>query len=99
MLMTILLLPALAWASSSAENTVAAPTNGTTGDGQAVAQKDTTPRFYIQEYRVEGGGNLLTRMETEEAVYPYLGPYRTAADVDQARAALEQAYRNKGTRR
>jgi len=57
---------------------------------------DPTPRFYIQEYRVEGGGQLLSRDETEAAVYPYLGPYRTAADVEQARAALEKAYRDKG---
>jgi hemolysin activation/secretion protein len=58
--------------------------------------KDTTMRFYVQEYRVEGGGRILTQMETEEAVYPYMGPYRTAADVEQARAALEKAYRDKG---
>jgi hemolysin activation/secretion protein len=57
---------------------------------------DPTPRFYIQEYRVEGGGQLLTRDETETAVYPYLGPYRSADDVEQARAALEAAYRAKG---
>jgi hemolysin activation/secretion protein len=35
-------------------------------------------------------------METEEAVYPYMGPYRTAADVEQARAALEKVYHDKG---
>ncbi len=66
---------------------------------QAIAnapKKDATPRFYIQEYRVEGGGHLLTQMETEEAVYPYLGPYRTAADIEQARGALEKAFRDKG---
>ncbi len=61
-----------------------------------VATADNTPRFYIQEYRVSGGGKLLTQEETETAVYPYMGPYRTAADVEQARAALEQAYRDKG---
>ena len=98
LLTMILLWPAFAWASSSIEAPEASPSDGTTSASasQPAGQKDTTPRFYIQEYRVEGGGNLLTRMETEEAVYPYLGPYRTAADVDQARAALEQAYRNKG---
>jgi len=93
---TILLAPAFAWASLSAETPPAPPTDGATSGSQPASQTDTTPRFYIQEYRVEGGGNLLSRMETEEAVYPYLGPYRTAADVDQARSALEQAYRNKG---
>jgi hemolysin activation/secretion protein len=68
-----------------------APTTAST-----TPQPDTTPRFYIQEYRVEGGGKLLSKIETETAVYPFLGPYRTAADVEQARAALEQAYRDKG---
>ena len=35
-------------------------------------------------------------MEVEEAVYPFLGPERSADDVDQARAALEKAYQTKG---
>jgi hemolysin activation/secretion protein len=60
------------------------------------AAPDTTPRFYIREFRVDGGGKLLTPDEVEEAVYPFMGPYRTAADVEQARSALEQAYHNKG---
>jgi hemolysin activation/secretion protein len=55
-----------------------------------------TPRFFIKKYRIDGGGYLLPRIEVEAAVYPYLGPYRTAADVEQARGALEQAYRDKG---
>jgi hemolysin activation/secretion protein len=50
----------------------------------------------VQEYRVEGGANLLTREEVEEAVYPYLGPYRTPGDVEEARGALEKAYHDKG---
>jgi len=53
-------------------------------------------RFYIQEYRVEGGGHLLPQLEVEEAVYPFLGPYRTTDDVEQARTVLEKAYRDKG---
>jgi len=60
------------------------------------AQTQNESRFYIQEYRVLGGGHLLPRVEVETAVYPYLGPYRTKDDVEQARAALEQAYREKG---
>jgi hemolysin activation/secretion protein len=38
----------------------------------------------------------LTRIEIEEAVYPYLGPGRTKDDVEKARAALEKAYQAKG---
>lgn len=39
---------------------------------------------------------MLDRDKIEEAVYPFLGPYRTANDVEQARAALEKAYRDQG---
>jgi hemolysin activation/secretion protein len=100
--LTILFSPTFASAAaptdlaSSSSPAGSIDSNANSSQSQPAAQKDTTPRFYIQEYRVEGGGNLLTRMETEEAVYPYLGPYRSAADVEQARGALEQAYRNKG---
>jgi len=55
-----------------------------------------TAHFYIQEYQVHGNGHLLTQDEFERAVYPYLGPYRSADDVEQARAALEKAYKDKG---
>jgi len=56
----------------------------------------STSRFFIKQYRIDGGGHLLPRVEVEAAVYPYLGPYRTTADVEQARAALEKVYRDKG---
>ncbi|NJM36660.1 MAG: ShlB/FhaC/HecB family hemolysin secretion/activation protein, partial [Akkermansiaceae bacterium] len=51
--------------------------------------------FYIREYRVEGAKRL-KKLEVEEAVYPFLGPGRTPADVEQARAALEKVYHDKG---
>ena len=51
--------------------------------------------FYIREYRVSGVKQL-TPAEIGEAVYPYLGPGRTTGDVEQARAVLEKAYRDKG---
>jgi hemolysin activation/secretion protein len=54
------------------------------------------PHFYIQEYQVHGNGHLLTQEEFERAVYPFLGPYRTPDDVEQARAALEKTYKDKG---
>ena len=52
--------------------------------------------LYIRAYRVDGGANLLPRIQIEEAVYPYLGPGRTENDVEQARAALEKTFRDKG---
>jgi hemolysin activation/secretion protein len=57
---------------------------------------DKTPRFFIREFRVDGAGKLLSEDDIESAVYPFLGPYRTSADVESARAALEQAYHAKG---
>lgn len=51
--------------------------------------------MFIQEYRVKGAHHL-TRTEIEDAVYPFLGPGRTAEDVEQARSALEKAYHDKG---
>src|SRR5262249_49756563 len=46
-------------------------------------------------YRVEGA-EALPQIEIEEAVYPFLGPNRSEADVEKARAALEKAYHEKG---
>ncbi len=51
--------------------------------------------LYIQEYRVNGSTKL-PPIEVEEAVYPYMGPGRSEADVEDARAALEAAYHEKG---
>ncbi len=53
------------------------------------------PAFYIREYRVEGARQI-NQLEVEQAVNPFLGPGRTAGDVEQARAALEKAYHDKG---
>ena len=38
------------------------------------------------------GAHHLKPVEVEAAVYPFLGPGRTAQDVEQARAALLKAY-------
>lgn len=51
--------------------------------------------IFIREYRVQGVRHL-SRIQVEETVYPFLGPGRTKRDVEQARAALEKAYRDKG---
>jgi len=59
------------------------------------AAAQPAPRFDIDEYRVEGA-DALPQMDVEEAVYPFLGPGRTADDVEKARAALEKAYQGKG---
>lgn len=59
------------------------------------AQPAENPSFYIQEYRVKGV-NKISSLEVEEAVYPYLGPGRTADDVERARLALEKTFHGKG---
>ena len=63
------------------------------GAPRLTAQEITS--FYIREYRVEGAKRL-KNLEVEEAVYPFLGPSRTPEDVEQARAALEKVYHDKG---
>ncbi len=52
-------------------------------------------RFYVAEFRVTGSRSLPTE-QVEEAVYPYTGPDRSAADIENARAALEAAYEKAG---
>lgn len=64
--------------------------------GRALAAGETgESAVFIQEYRVKGAKKL-PRPVVEEAVYPYLGPGRTAEDVEKARAALEKAYQDEG---
>lgn len=61
----------------------------------AAAQSSGTGELFIREYRVLGAKRL-PRVQVEEAVYPYLGPARTSGDVEQARSALEKAYKDRG---
>lgn len=65
----------------------------TSGGGSGPAPAAQT--LYIREYRVEGA-HQLKPIDVEKAVYPFLGPGRTVDDVEQARTALEKAYRDKG---
>ena len=53
------------------------------------------PRFDILEYEVHGN-TVLPAIAIEQAVTPFLGPDRTIADVESARAALEKLYQNLG---
>lgn len=51
--------------------------------------------MFLREFRLQGA-TLLSVQEVQKAVYPYLGPGRTAADVEAAREALQQLYHSKG---
>lgn len=67
-------------------------------NGRAAETGSTAPMVrpvYIQEYRVTGPRHL-SEQEVGAAVYPFLGPERTPEDVEQARAALEKAYKDRG---
>lgn len=62
---------------------------------QSRPASQTQSSLFIREYRVQGAKRL-GRLEVEQAVYPFLGPARTEQDVEEARAALEKAYKDKG---
>jgi hemolysin activation/secretion protein len=53
------------------------------------------PSFDLLEFEVEGN-TVLPALAIERAVYPWLGPAKTLADIEKARAALEAAYQDSG---
>jgi hemolysin activation/secretion protein len=53
------------------------------------------PAFDVWEYRIEGNSMLDKRL-VEKTVYGFLGPGKSIADVESARAALEKAYHDAG---
>lgn len=62
---------------------------------QVEAPPAPAPTFFIDEFRVDGALSMV-QADVEAAIYPFLGPNRTAGDVDKARATLEKAYHDKG---
>jgi hemolysin activation/secretion protein len=84
-------------AASQASSTVGPAVSGSgqsAGGTAQPAQPQALPEFYIREYRVTGAHHLQP-IEIESAVYPFLGPGRTARDVQAARDALLKAYQDK----
>jgi hemolysin activation/secretion protein len=72
------------------------PAKGNADTAKPAADKSASQaRFDINEFRVEGADSL-PQIEFEAAVYPFLGPNRSAEDVEKARTALEKAYHDKG---
>lgn len=63
--------------------------------GTAAAMPEREVTFPVRQIRVRGA-KILTADEIASAIYPYLGMGRTLSDLEQARAALEKAYRDKG---
>lgn len=70
-----------------------AQANAPSADSDADALQDSG--LLINEYKVDGV-NILSRTDVESAVYPHLGPGKTADDVEAARAALEKIYLDRG---
>lgn len=66
-----------------------------TADADPANESAPVRTLNIREYRVTGSKHL-TPAEIGEAVYPFLGPMRTEGDVEDARAALQEAYHAKG---
>jgi hemolysin activation/secretion protein len=62
----------------------------------APAQKPAMPQYFdIDDFAVQGV-ETLPEIDLERAIYPFLGPHKTADDVEKARAALEKAYHDRG---
>jgi hemolysin activation/secretion protein len=61
----------------------------------AFAADAPSARFDVMAYQVLGNSEL-SATEIERAVYPFLGPQRSEADVEAARAALQTLYAGKG---
>src|SRR5262245_16244708 len=59
------------------------------------AEPEAKTAFDVLEYQIEGN-SVLSNLAIERAVYPFLGPGERIEDVEKARAALEQAYRDAG---
>ena len=90
-------MPAYAASAAAAPNS-ASPSSqlAASSSAPAPAPKPTaTQRFDIDDFAVQGA-DTLPQIEIEEAIYPFLGPNKTADDVEKARAALEKAYHDKG---
>lgn len=80
----------------------AGPADGAVGSNQpaevvAEAGDSAAPARMVDilNYRVEGN-TVLPRTEVELAVMDFMGPQRSVADIDAARASLEKAYRTNG---
>lgn len=51
--------------------------------------------YDVEDYDVDGV-TLIPTDDIEAAVYPFLGPGRTAADIDHAREAVQKVYSDRG---
>ena len=91
-----LVLPWTIHAQEATPSPVAAPAKTSVAVPPAApASAAAQQRFDILEFQVEGNTVLATE-RIERAVYPFLGEKRRIEDAENARTALEQAYRDSG---
>jgi hemolysin activation/secretion protein len=94
--LTTLILALGAAGAAQAQETGPAISAGQPGEA-TVAQATSTsaPTFDIRAFQVKGN-TVLPPDAVERAVYPFMGPGRTEADVEAARAALQKAFEDRG---
>jgi hemolysin activation/secretion protein len=61
----------------------------------AIPAAPSQAAFDLNEIRVDGS-TVLPQEQVEQVIYPYLGPGKTAQDVEAARKALQDAYTKAG---
>jgi len=86
---------ASAWFVARAQAPSDVADESSAGAALALGEEKAEEKFDVWEYRVLGSG-VLARKAVEGALYEHLGPQKTIADVENARQALEMAYRNAG---
>jgi hemolysin activation/secretion protein len=72
-----------------------ADTSAAGAQGAAPAPTEPATRFDIRAFQVRGN-TVLPPQAVERAVYPFMGPGRSEADVEGARAALQKAFEDAG---
>jgi hemolysin activation/secretion protein len=85
---------AASWLMLSATFSYAADESLSTGQASA-AGTDAKPSFDLFDFQIDGN-TVLDDETLEKAVYSFLGPNKTVDDVENARKALEDAYRKAG---
>ena len=97
-LLTVAFIVSSSVVNSAEKLSTELPAGSDSGAGSsktAVNAVEKKPGFNIYDFQIDGN-TILDDETLERAVYPYLGPDKTVDDVEKARAALEEAYRNKG---
>ena len=92
------LLTAVAlWLAAPAASVAQTPTPPATQPASAApANSQPAPATYDIDYFDISGVSKLDQLTVEKAVYPFTGPRKSNEDVENARKALEAAYRARG---